>query len=31
MAWLRYIRFSIQDFVETFGASQLFLARLLAY
>jgi phospholipid/cholesterol/gamma-HCH transport system permease protein len=31
MAILRYLRYSIQDFIETFGASQLFLARLLAY
>lgn len=31
MELLRYIRFSIQDFIETFGASQLFLARLLIY
>ncbi|HET7307932.1 MAG TPA: lipid asymmetry maintenance ABC transporter permease subunit MlaE [Gammaproteobacteria bacterium] len=31
MALLRYLRYSVQDFIETFGASQLFLARLLAY
>lgn len=31
MAWFRYVRYSVQDFVETFGASQLFLGRLLAY
>ncbi len=31
MEWLRYIRYSIQDFVETFGSSQLFLLKLLGY
>ncbi|HET7675316.1 MAG TPA: lipid asymmetry maintenance ABC transporter permease subunit MlaE [Gammaproteobacteria bacterium] len=31
MALLRYLRYTVGDFVQTFGASQLFLARLLAY